>query len=506
MKTYKLHILIASLLIIAASCTKDENLSNEQAPQANEVQLTDAEVKVLYQMRNENNKVSIEEATQFANDVIGFLDGETAVKSGTARRIASVGALRLDKTTSIALKSGSGNDVEMPDTVAYVFNFADSAGFALIAGDTRIDAPILAYSGSGTLGSEVDNPGVAVFLEGIEEYVEQSIIETERIRDSLMNDIEEKLSDVEVNTLGTKASTYRFAVEYGTWQTVDHVYPLLPVEWRQGAPFNQAIGKACSDDGTNGGRAPAGCVAIATAQLIAYWQHPYKIDGRVLNYALLRTFTCRRNSYDNTSLKNDVQRIPTTERSRLFNSEVAYLVERIGKHVCMDYECGGSEATTSDAVEYLRELGYKYGVSGYFNEHWELGQDYSYSTVINSLNKGQPVLTSGKSYKTTYLGFINTYSGGHAWVVDGYLTQKQMATIYLERVATGSVISRVGLVSGYVNEVNYLHNNWGWGGIDNGYYVAGSFDSNASEVNSNTKAGNKNNYQYKIQIFPYISR
>jgi hypothetical protein len=40
----------------------------------------------------------------------------------------------------------------------------------------------------------------------------------------------------------------------------------------------------------------------------------------------------------------------------------------------------------------------------------------------------------------------------------------------------------------------------------NGYYAAGSFDSNASNLDSNTKAGNANNYQYKIRIFPYISK
>jgi hypothetical protein len=60
--------------------------------------------------------------------------------------------------------------------------------------------------------------------------------------------------------------------------------------------------------------------------------------------------------------------------------------------------------------------------------------------------------------------------------------------------------------TGYTASTNYLHNNWGWGSNANGYFAAGSFDSNTSHLTSNTKAGNAHNYQYNIEIFPYISK
>lgn len=478
------------------------------------MQLTDAEMKVLYQMRSENNKVTFEEATLLANDVISFLDGEAAVKSGAARRIGSVAALRLDRERSVALKSADGSSIEMPDTVAYVFNFADSAGFALIAGDTRIESPILAYVDEGTLGAEIDNPGLAVFLEGTEEYIERSIIEAEHLKDSLMSSIAAKLAyDAEEDDPGTKALSMPSipmitSISVGAWVTTSRVYLLLPVEWHQRSPFNQAVSKTCDNkEESYGGRAPAGCVAIATAQLMAYWQHPSSIDGYSFTWPLLRRFTCRPNRYDNVSGKLQVDANTTDINGQNFNTQVARLVERIGKHVYMDYGCDGSGATTSDAVEYLRKLGYKYGVSGYFNEHWELGQGYDHTTVFNSLNKGQPVLARGNSLKTTYLGFINTYSGGHAWVVDGYIFQKRQIryTVQMYQLGRGYVGTPY-IISGYTLPIFYLHNNWGWGSDTNGYFVAGSFDSNAFHLNSETKAGNENNYQYKIEIFPYISK
>jgi hypothetical protein len=512
MKTNKLYISAAAIFTIATSCAKEENLSNDQAPQASEVQLTDAERKVLYQMRSENNQVTFEEATQLANDVIGFLDGEAAVKSGRARRIGSVTALCPDKEKRVALKSAGGSDIEMPDTAAYVFNFADSAGFALIAGDTRIESPILAYVDEGTLGAEIDNPGLAVFLEGTEEYIERSIVEAERMKDSLLSDITAKLGyDAVEAEQGTKAILIPVitSISYGGWETTSQVYPLLPVEWHQDAPFNQAVSKACTDNRSNGGRAPAGCVAIATAQLMAYWQHPSSIDGYSMSWPLLRSYTCRTAAYDNASGKIAVNATPATAdvNARNFNTQVARLVERIGRHVDMDYGCGGSNATTSDAVEYLRALGYKYGVSGYFNEHWELGQGYSEGTVTSSLNSGKPVLTRGNSFKKSYLwGLINTYSGGHSWVVDGYVSRRRRVDYVVHTYQVGRGFIGMNFIRGYTGNTSYLHNNWGWGDGNNGYYVSGSFDANASHLDSNTKAGNAHNYQYKIQIFPHISK
>jgi hypothetical protein len=51
----------------------------------------------------------------------------------------------------------------------------------------------------------------------------------------------------------------------------EQIGPLLQVEWGQGYPYN----KFCPDSGCTNyyGHVPAGCVAVATAQIMSYHQY-----------------------------------------------------------------------------------------------------------------------------------------------------------------------------------------------------------------------------------------
>jgi hypothetical protein len=240
--------LSVTMLLASVACSNEENLNDGQLAATNEVQLTDAEWDVLYRMRNENNKVGIEEATRFANDVIGFLDGESTVKSGAARSISSIGALVSTDMQSVALKSSDGTNVEIPDTVAYVFNFGDEDGYALVSADTRIEDPILAYTESGSLSDTVNNPGLILFLEGTEDYILSSIASAEKKRDSLISSIVAKLdveqeSDTKATTTVSYSNLLQYTIKVTTiaedWTTTSHVYPLSPVEWGQGNSDNE---------------------------------------------------------------------------------------------------------------------------------------------------------------------------------------------------------------------------------------------------------------------------
>jgi hypothetical protein len=240
-------------------------------------------------------------------------------------------------------------------------------------------------------------------------------------------------------------------------------------------------------------------VAVAIAHIMSYWKYPTSINGKNFSWTELNKYTSsysfsRPKRYKNWS--NRISSAPTA-----IQTQAANLMECIGSKIGMNYGCGSSGAYTENATSYLRTIGYKdgYGIS------------YNYNTVIASLNKNQPVVSDGYSRKTTksYLGGLikpTSYSGGHCWVIDGYLNQRQTVTTKVELIlkSTGRTVGQS--TSTVYNYANYLHNNWGWYGQDNGYYVAGSFNSNASEVASNTKSGESYNYQYENKIFPYITR
>ncbi|MDR0560761.1 MAG: C10 family peptidase [Prevotellaceae bacterium] len=551
---FKICFLFA-FLISTVACTKEDNPAIDGGTdEKKEVRFTEAEQKVLYQMRNGDNRIGIEEAMQIAGDVIDFLDEESpATKSGNSRRIATVTHLHTGKKAKIATKSSSDDNssVEMPDTLAYLFNFADSAGFTIIAADTRIETPILCYTGSGTLGDSIDNPGLAVFLSGAEDYIERSIIEAEHLRDSLMTDILAKIDetgvkdtvyvDADENEAKTKASTTteidrRVSYSYGAWTVDSKVGPLLSVEWGQGIPFNSLISKNnCTYNYLYGNKAPVGCVAVSTAYILTYWFNKmlidFKIDGYSIDSRLLCNYTCAPNRSGRYSGLATLDINANTSEAYQARSQVARLMERIGKWTGMDYGCGGSSTTTSNGVEFLREVGFTYGVPGYFNEKWELGFDYNFNTVFNSLNRERPVMIRGDSFKTNHsFLFISwsTYSGGHSWVIDGYLRRKRLVTVTVttttttteETVYDPQVPLRIQKKMPYDKKLlcitttttstyteyskYYLHNNWGnYGG--NGHFVEGCFNRNSKDnLSSNTKSGEKGNYQYRNEIFPEI--
>lgn len=134
-------------------------------------------------------------------------------------------------------------------------------------------------------------------------------------------------------------------------------------------------------------------------------------------------------------------------------------------------------------------------------------QEYNLSTIISSLTLGRPVQIRGFAIKTTttsgwwIFSYSNTtYNEGHAWVIDGYI-KRQRKINYNLVLYNGSkkIISQP--VSHYQYD-EYVSCNFGWGGIDNGYYLSGVFDTNNGSVT--LKSGTSDYFQYDIKILPNI--
>lgn len=484
-------IIITIILFFGISCT--DQYVDEQ-PQTKEIKLNDEQMAVLRAMRGENNRVSQDEVIAYANDVITFLDGESMIRSGQSRRIETITAL----TTSLEKQSivtRAGNDeivVEIPDTVAYVVNFADSAGFTIIAADTRIPVSVLAYVADGNLGTEVDDPGMAVFLEGLEGYIYDAIIEAELQRAHQDPPIVDPGDDGSPPPpYNPTYTTVRTVI--GAWETTAAVYPLSPVEWDQGSPFNELVRfKNCS-----AGTAPTGCVAVATAHIMSYWKQPAYIDGYYFNWATLNNYTGY-TSYDNGLKGKNYKTWPgymsssTLTTPQIVQDQVARLMERIGAHIGMKYDCSSSGTESSDAISFLKSCGYKSVIP------WEI--DYDYDMVIAALNVGWPVLAGGYTTKVTFLGITIYYEGGHEWVIDGYLNRRRYVQKIYETWNSGSGALVSTTTTGYYEYWKLLHHNWGRGGTYNGYFTEGSFNSHYSDAGSETRGGEAGNYQYNVEI------
>jgi len=469
------------MVFILAGCSNDKNaLSTNKT----ETSLTEQELRVLFRMRERDNRVSEDEITKLLDGIISFLDGESSLKSGFGRKVNSTLALVSDNRP--ALKSGDLGDIEFPDTLAYVFNFNDSLGFAIISADTRIDNAILAFTDNSSLMDSIDNPGIAIFLELLEDYMLNSIIEAEQQKDSLLESIMEKLGDES----DTKSGLFPIiSAREISRETVSKVGPLVPVEWGQERPYNNNLGGQCNN---TSGRYWAGCVATAVAQILSYWRHPSNINGFSFNWAELNQYTSRPGAYPNAG-NQSVFWAPNN-----VNIQLANLFQQIGSGVSMNYGCGGSGATTSNSVNFLGRQGFRTeGIRG-----------YDYNTVISSLNNRRPLMAAGcseaRTVITRFLGIQiskNTvYDKCHQWVIDGYLRHR--VTLELTKSRNDAVLQRV-----LYHE--YLHNNWGWDGFSNGFFEIGVFNSNLIPLHSNSRSDRSKedyNYQHRIEIVPNIHR
>ena len=202
------------------------------------------------------------------------------------------------------------------------------------------------------------------------------------------------------------------------WVIIGQIQPMLKTSWRQGSPFNTY----CPTK--NGVPTVAGCTVVALGQVIAYNKHPKQVHaGYNPNWNLISQVT-----------------IDTREDSILV---AAYWLAELGEnYIKADYGTERTSASMYKAKKAMKAL-------KYFNVDKSCG--YSESAIISHLNTDRPFLISATSPKKESGDGENH---GHAWVIDGYI----------QRARNNQVETM-------------MHCNMGWGGLYDGYYASGIFDT-----------------------------
>lgn len=197
-------MMLSGYLLFFTACEKESLTVNQQTEMRKSSEST-INYKALY---TTHHTMSWEEAVALAEDAaelhFGNATGETALRRSGNRRIVNGGRVLERSATSLR----SASDAMLPDTMAYICNFADSAGFAVICADDRVGCPILACVESGTLDDSADNPGLAIFLENAQVYMEESILRFEEEKDSLLEVAERELEAQDSKQLTSLRSTY----------------------------------------------------------------------------------------------------------------------------------------------------------------------------------------------------------------------------------------------------------------------------------------------------------
>lgn len=289
----------------------------------------------------------------------------------------------------------------------YVFERGEGAGFVILGADDVLPE-VLGYADGGAFSTDNMPDGLRYWLDCVREDAERAIS-----------------SGVRLNVAG-HPSRQRERIE-----------PLCGSLWAQTSPYNDDCPRV------NDRRAQAGCVAVAMGQVMFRhkWpehgtgSHSYKnnVDGSTVS-ADFNT------DYDWSKIRHGYGAVSLDGLSYIFDdyiwadfyeeAAVSKLLFHCGVSVGMQYDKTGSGSDLANAVYAMTnyfgyDLGAKINGRGFFsNEAWT-------DLIYTEIAEGRPVIYGGAS----------SLSNAHAFVVDGY------------------------------DGNGMFHVNWGWAGIDNGYFA-----------------------------------
>lgn len=334
---------------------------------------------------------------------------------------------RIKPCITTATRSGES------DTLYYVVNFADSAGFALVAADSTSPAPLLAVTEQGNYTpGEVTNTGFDDYISLLADNTGGGNIV---IPDTLILE-RDTTSLIIVDTL--------IVDTYSDWMSRG---PYIHVQWGQGStpsfnpgrPYNQF----CHNNQNE--YFHSGCTPVAMAQIMTYHRFP------PYYYLTFQGNTVRSVNWDlmNSSIGGLYYQWNQTAADN-----VSYLMREIGYRANTNYTPNGSYTDNDKVVSTFSSFGY---ASNHF-------RPYAYYEIKSEMDASRPILMVGWS----------SNGGGHTWVVDGYKSRslcQQMIYVYSD--------NRQEVVTETTFYYRYLHMNWGYDGKNNGYFSDGVFNLNS---------------------------
>ncbi|MBR5297735.1 MAG: C10 family peptidase [Parabacteroides sp.] len=198
----------------------------------------------------------------------------------------------------------------------------------------------------------------------------------------------------------------------------DKIAPLIQVEWNQTGKYAQSCPVNIA-----GKRAAVGCVAVAIAQALTIPQFPVQPVGEIGynddDMGLIKVNFNRQAPYD-------WKLILSREDD---SKELSRFLYHCGVIVQMDYSPNGSGAYLKDVPKALKTF-FSFSDSVKFYNRSSYSGDWK-ALILKELNAGRSVIYAGNNPDGNY---------GHSFNLDGF---------------DGS---------------NSFHVNWGWGGMNNGYY------------------------------------
>jgi hypothetical protein len=354
------------------------------------------------------------------------VDEAIAKKAATSFITSITGASRLKSGESLellykevvpnALKSTSVSGFA-PDNYFYVFGISKDKGFVIVSGDDRA-VPILGYSCTSSFDPFNIPPNMKVWFEGYKNEMEYAFKNN-------------------LNATAEAVEKWHNLLDGEYKNTTAVVAPMIATHWDQVSPYNNM----CPYDAISGENALAGCAAATIAQILRYWNYPAKGMGtNSYNSEKNPDFGVISADFENTQY--NWSSMPNQISSP--NEEISRLLFHCGVCINTQYEIldkGGSDAKTfyfnhpSVLLAFRKYFGYKHT------------NKYVAKSFYNTNSKWLEIIKAElDANRPVFYGADDDDEGGHNFVCDGY------------------------------DSNNYLHFNWGWGGMSDGYFPTEAID------------------------------
>lgn len=375
----------------------------------------------------------------------------------------------MDKGSDIASRNGGDGEIEVityqNDTVMYLLKYGN--GWEMMPGDKRFPLRV-AYNDKGTLDYAKMNDAQHMWFESVAEKIHVMKkhgkgIENEYCK--VWNALTKK------NKHKNHAKSRTVIDGQGGWlyhNTRIESYVsgqknhLITTLWHQESPYN----KYCPYDSVyTQTKCPVGCNAVATGQVLNYL---HGFIGTPQYSVTNQTYNATKREYTFTGWS-------TSEWSSITLGEtdnIARLLGHIGVLADMKYAHNGSSCSLkNDIPNALNE----YGIKSSYEYGWNS------TTILNDLNKNLPILAAMH-------GAQGNSTVGHTIVIDGYkkvVTQYTDVYIYVEDMDSypGDIYDHDEEMNpvpeeGPTQETSYFTTdtyylvNWGYGSLDNTYYLS----------------------------------
>ena len=329
---------------------------------------------------------AMEQARQFYNG-----RGQSS-KAGRLRQVA--------RQTDVSM--------QLENDCFYVFTPGADDGFVIISGDDRTPS-VLGYADEGSFSPDAMPDNMKAWLD---DYARQ-------------------ISYLQQNRLAAPAKI----------ATHPAIATMLTTKWNQDAPYNNQC--PVFFDESKYGRAVTGCVALALAQIMKYWNYPKTSLKAIPGYPCTSDWSSYIGSSTRAYITVPEVGITTFDWDNMLNTydgnasdaqkkAVATLLQACATSVKADFgisEVGGTSADAQSLKNALTSY-FDYDKSMRYASRNSYTADQWDELVYSEMSAHRPVFFSGQSI-----------TSGHTFVVDGY------------------------------DGKGYYHVNWGWGGLNNGYFL-----------------------------------